>query len=242
MSYKAICFDIDGTLYPIGVMNRRILRLSVLHPVFGVKYRKNRHEFRRCQGAFTQKVPLRWREAMILQNEAGDEPSKPFCEDDYRGTYDKLQRCIYAPMRRLYAKTKTFDGVAKTLSAIRAKGLKVGVFTDFPLFDNKLEGLGIAHLVDFAASSDDVGYLKPDTHCLQYLLYNLKMDAKDVLYVGDSYDKDILGSHAAGIDAVLVNVRRSDLADSAKRYPLAKAVFCTWSDFDAWLMANMGED
>lgn len=242
MSYKAICFDIDGTLYPIGVMNRRILRLCVHHPVFGMRYRKNRHEYRRCQGAFTQKVPLRWREAMIMQNLTGDEPSKAFCEDDYRSTYDKLQRYIYQPMRRLYAKTKTFDGVAETFQTIRDKGLKIGVFTDFPLFDNKLKGLGLSDLVDFAASSDDVGFLKPDTHCLEYLLYNLGMDPKDVLYVGDSYDKDVLGAHAAGIDAVLVNTSRSDVADSKHRYPLAKAVFCSWSDFDSWLCANMGDD
>ena len=68
MKYKAICFDIDGTLYPIGTMNRRIFRLSVSHPLFGLKYRKARHEVRRHQAPFRQNIPFRWREAMVIQN------------------------------------------------------------------------------------------------------------------------------------------------------------------------------
>ena len=121
---------------------------------------------------------------------------------------------------------------------IKNNGLKIGVFTDFPLFD-KLEGMKLADLVDFAASSDDIGYLKPDTHCLEYLLYNLKMGPKDVLYVGDSYNKDILGAKAVGMDAVLVNVKASASKDLAKEYPLAKAAFRTWNEFDTWLSATM---
>ena len=103
----------------------------------------------------------------------------------------------------------------------------------------KLKSMSLSDLVDFYASSDDIGFLKPDTHCFEYLLYNLKMEAKDVLYVGDSYDKDIVGANSAGMDAVLVNVERSELKDAKTRYPLAKAVFCRWKDFDAWLATGM---
>ncbi|MBR2281408.1 MAG: HAD family hydrolase [Spirochaetales bacterium] len=236
MSYKAVCFDIDGTLYPIGTMNSRLLRLSLRHPLFGLRYRRNRREYRRWQSTFTQKVPFRWREAMIVQNGTGKE--MPFDKETYRRTYERLESLVYGPMRRLYRRTRTFDGVRDTFLRIRDDGLKIGVFTDFPLFD-KLEGMGLADLVDFAASSDDVGYLKPDTHCLEYLLYNLGMGPKDVLYVGDSYEKDVKGAMAAGIDAVLVNVKAPASADLHREYPLAKAVFRTWDEFDRWLAATM---
>lgn len=236
MAYKAVCFDIDGTLYPIGVMNWRLVRIAVHHLPFCRRYLRNRKEFRRCQGTFTQDVPLRWREAMIIQNGTGQETQTPFCEEDYRATYDRLHKCIYDPMRRLYRKTRAFDGVRETLQGLKDRGVKVGVFTDFPLFDCKLEGLGIADLVDVSASSDDVGRLKPDTHCLQYLLYNLKLESSEVLYVGDSYEKDIVGATSIGMDAVLVNAK-----DPKGDYPLAKAVFTNWNDFDKWLTARMGE-
>lgn len=236
MAYKAVCFDIDGTLYPIRTMNSRLLKLSVKHPFFGLKYSRNRKEFRRWQASFTQEVPFRWREAMIVQNGTGEE--RPFDKTTYQKTYDKLEKLVYRPMERLYKTTKTFDGVRETFKKIKNNGLKIGVFTDFPLFD-KLEGMKLADLVDFAASSDDIGYLKPDTHCLEYLLYNLKMGPKDVLYVGDSYSKDILGAKAVGMDAVLVNVKASASKDLAKEYPLAKAAFRTWNEFDTWLSATM---
>ena len=240
MKYKAICFDIDGTLYPIGIMNRRIFRLSAAHPLFGLKYRKARREFRRNQASFAKTIPFRWREAAIIQSGTGAEPEHEFSEEAfgklYGKTYDRLDRWAYRKMERLYRQTKTFDGVAETLKRIRNNGLKVGVFTDFPLF-RKLEGMGLASLVDFAASSDDAGFLKPDAHCFEYLLYNLKMGPQDVLYVGDSYEKDIVGANAASIDAVLVNVRDLKPGDAQKKYPLAKAVFGTWDEFDKWLTA-----
>ena len=95
--------------------------------------------------------------------------------------------------------------------------------------------------LNFDAAAD-AGFLKPDAHCFEYLLYNLKMDAKDVLYVGDSYSKDIMGASAAGLDAVLVNVRPSEMKDASGRFPLAKAVFCSWNDFDKWLTAILEDD
>ena len=240
MRYKAICFDIDGTLYPIGIMNRRIFRLSAVHPLFGLKYRKARREFRLHQAAFRKEIPFRWREAAIIDRGTGEEPEEEFSEESFRErygkTYDRLDRWSYRKMARLYESTVPFEGVAATLQKIRNNGLKVGVFTDFPLF-SKLEGMGLASYVDFAASCDDAGFLKPDTHCFEYLLYNLKMDPQDVLYVGDSYEKDIVGANAASIDAVMVNVRGLKPGDAEAKYPLAKAVFGTWDEFDKWLTA-----
>ena len=240
MAYKAVCFDIDGTLYPVRTMNRRLLRLGIRHPLFNMRYRRGRKEIRRHQGTWSQDIPFRWREAMVVGSGTGME-TRPFREDDFRKTYDRLRNWVYGPMERLYARTVPFDGVRRTFEKIRDNGLKIGVFTDFPLF-SKLQGMGLADLVDYAASSDDTGFLKPDAHCFACLLYNLKMGPKDVLYVGDSYSKDIAGASGAGIDAVLVNVAPSRMKDAATLYPLAKAVFSTWDGFDRWLTAEMEDD
>ena len=241
MAYKAICFDIDGTLYPAAVMNRRLARIGLAHPLFNLKYRRNRKQLRLHQKDYSKSIPFRWREAMTIQRGTGAEPESGFREDDYRVTYGKLQKKVYGPMERLYASTRAFPGVRRTFEKIHGNGLKIGVFTDFPLF-SKLQSMNLADLVDFSASSDDVGFLKPDAHCFEYLLYNLKLGAEDVLYVGDSYEKDIKGAAGAGIDAVLVNVKPSDMRNRNSRYPLAKAVFSRWDDFDLWLTAVMEDD
>lgn len=231
MRYKAICFDIDGTLYPFSLMQKRLLRIWLRHPFFVTRYNRMRKQFRLWQKSFKQDIPFRWREAVIIQNGTGEELDKSFLESDYQKTYDSLKRKMYDPMENLYRKTEPFDGVRETFRNIKAHGLKIGVFTDFPLFE-KLKSMGLDEYVDFGASSDDAGFLKPDSHCFGYLLYNLKMEPSDVLYVGDSYVKDIVGAHNAGIDAVLVNVKPSE-------YPLAKEVFGSWKEFDAWLASGM---
>jgi putative hydrolase of the HAD superfamily len=238
MKYKAICFDIDGTLYPFSLMQKRLTRIWLRHPVFITRYNRMRKTFRIWQKDYKQQIPLRWREAMIIQSNNAQEPDKKFAESDYRKTYESLKRKMYDPMERLYSKTVPFDGVRETFKSIKAHGLKIGVFTDFPMY-KKLQSMKLDEYVDFGASSDDTGFLKPDAHCFDYLLYNLKMEPSDVLYVGDSYEKDVVGAHNAGIDAVLVNVKPSDLRDAKEKYPLAKEVFGSWKEFDAWLASGM---
>ena len=239
MAYKAVCFDIDGTLYPVRTMKGRLMRIGFRHPLFNMRYRRTRKQLRRHQGTYRLDIPFRLREAMVLGRGTGAEPES-FDGAVFRREHDRLQRWVYGPMQRLYGRTVPFDGVRRTFEKIKDNGLKIGVFTDFPLF-SKLEGMGLADLVDFAASSDDVGFLKPDAHCFEYLLYNLKLGPHDVLYVGDSYSKDVAGASGAGIDAVLVNVAPSHMKDAATRYPLARAVFSTWDGFDRWLTAEMEE-
>ena len=241
MAYQAICFDIDGTLYDNKIMNRRIGSIWFFHPIMGMKFKQDRRQFRQMQHTYKQSIPLRWREAMIIKNGNGVEPDCPFDKESYKDVYEKMDRVLYRPMRRMFRKTKSHDGVRDTFECIRAKGLKVGVLSDFPIYE-KLEGLEVADLVDFACSSDDTLFLKPDAHCFDFLLYNLKVAPKDTLYVGDSYDKDVVGAVNSGIDAVLVGVNESELSEASAKYPLAKAVFSSWKDFDNWLRARIGEN
>ena len=234
MKYKAICFDIDGTLYPKAVMNKRLLALGLRHPIFSLKYNKMRKELRKCQESL--QGDLMSKEATVILKNSGISINEDINSQKLQLTKERLEKWIYQPMERLYEKTRPYDGVVKTFKNIKDKGLKLGVFSDFPLF-NKLQSMGLSPYLDLAVSSEDIGFLKPSVHCFEYLLYNIGidgLDCKDVLYVGDSYDKDVVGARKAGLDAVLVNVK-----GSAKEYPLACEVFESWKDFDKWLFEQM---
>jgi len=238
MKYKAVCFDIDGTLYPRSVMNRRLLSLGFKHPFFAVKYNKMRQLYRElqssfdCDSLFIDKS-LMAREAIILQKNFGIYPNK-----DIDFVISKLNSCIYKPMEKLYSHTKSFDGVAKTFENLKAHGLKIGVFSDFPLF-NKLDTMGLSKYVDFAASSSNVGFLKPNIHCFEYLLYNVGAKPSETLYVGDSYTKDVVGASNAGLNAVFVNAKEREVEKASSKYALACGVFASWKDFDAWLSEKL---
>lgn len=220
MKYKAICFDIDGTLYPKALMNKRLLLLWFAHPVFSLRYNKMRKLLRKCQDSLSGS--LRSKEAHVICKNWPKGPKEDIVEK-------QLKAWIYEPMQRLYKSTTPYDGVVDTFKNLKERGLKIGVFSDFPLF-NKLESMGLASYVDYASSSEQVGFLKPSVHCFEDMLYNIGIEANAVLYVGDSYDKDVVGAHGAGLDAVLVNAK-----GCAKEYPFACGVFENWKAFDNWL-------
>ncbi len=226
MKYKAICFDIDGTLYPKAVMNRRLLALGLCHPIFSLNYNRMRRDLRKCQESLSG--DLMSKEATVILKNSGS-----FTNQDIEFAKQHLEKWIYTPMEKLYKNTKPFNGVVETFKSIKERGLKIGVFSDFPLF-KKLESMGLSSYVDLAVSSEDVGFLKPSVHCFEYLLYNMGLDSKEMLYVGDSYDKDVIGAHNAGVDAVLVNVK-----GSGKEYPLACGVFESWKGFNIWLLKEV---
>ncbi len=235
MKYKAICFDIDGTLYPKAVMNRRLLALGFLHPHFSLCYNKMRKQLRQCQESLQGNLISK--EATVIVKNSSKCKNQDIKGETFLAEValvkERLEKWIYAPMQRLYKKTKPYDGVVETFKTLKAKGLKIGVFSDFPLF-KKLQSMGLEPYVDLAASSEDVGFLKPSVHCFDYLLYNMGiegLDRKEVLYVGDSYDKDVVGATKAGLTAVLVNAK-----GTKKEYPLACEVFESWKDFDKWLL------
>ena len=115
----------------------------------------------------------------------------------------RLEDCFYRPLKEEYSSIKPYDGVRETFRFLKSSGYKIGVLSDFPLFD-KLEKLGVADLVDVAISSDDTGFLKPSVHPFEFLMYKLNVKPCETLYVGDDYKKDISGSAEAGIDSYLV--------------------------------------
>lgn len=250
MRYKAVCFDIDGTLYPRSVMNRRLLALGLKCPFFSLKYNKMRRVFREVQDDFEKNdlfknKSMMAREATLMQKKIDSkekfdislkarEKELSLINMSTAKIQERIEKSIYQPMEKMYARTKPYDGVVETFRKLQAKGVKIGVFSDFPLF-SKLEGLGVSQYVDFAASSEDVGFLKPNIHCFEYLMYNMKLEPSEALYVGDSYSKDVVGAHNAGLDAVLVNAKKA----KSEKYGLSCGVFASWLDFDKWLFERL---
>ncbi|MCF0238609.1 MAG: HAD family hydrolase [Sphaerochaetaceae bacterium] len=231
MTYKAICFDVDGTLYPKRVMNRKLFLLWLRHPLFTLKYNRMRKTFRLNQHSFEQELSLKDREAaIILTGYAKESPA--FIErlrknKDFLETRENLDLYLYKPMEAVYKRLKPCNGVKEAFIKIKEKGLKIGVFSDFPLF-NKIEAMKLDDFVDCKISSLDVGFLKPHNQCLCSLLYNMGLKPSEVLYVGDSPSKDIAGAVKAGLDGVLVNWK-------GKKPEGAKGAFKNWHEFSKWL-------
>ena len=101
---------------------------------------------------------------------------------------------------------EVYPDVRPTLAAVRARGCRIGLVTNFdgrivPL----LEALGLRPSFDALTLSNRVGAAKPDARIFAAAVTALGVPPAAALHVGDSPDDDVAGARAAGLVAVLVD-------------------------------------
>lgn len=98
-----------------------------------------------------------------------------------------------------------FDDVIPALGALRDRGLRLGIVSNF---DGRLlrlcEGLGIAHHFDAIVMSGRAGAAKPDPRIFMAALQRLGVGVSEALHVGDSEKEDLAGARACGLHALLL--------------------------------------
>ena len=101
---------------------------------------------------------------------------------------------------------KPFPDIKSSLEKLRARGVRLGVLSnwDFKLGE-ALENAGIAHLFDFTLSSAQVGTEKPAREFFERGLalarrFAPDLKAHDCFYIGDHYEKDVVGARNAGLN------------------------------------------
>ena len=101
-----------------------------------------------------------------------------------------------------------YDDVAPVLTALKARGLTVGVISNsHRSLDAFREHFALDGLIHAAVSSAEHGYMKPHRSIFDAALEQAGVPAAAALMVGDSLKADVEGALAAGMRAVLL--RRS---------------------------------
>ena len=92
-----------------------------------------------------------------------------------------------------------------TLACLREAGLAVGVCSNWGWeLDPYLDQVGLLHLVDAAVTSARAGARKPHPGIYAQSAESLEVDAREVVFVGDSWEPDVRGPRRAGMTAVHV--------------------------------------
>ena len=71
--------------------------------------------------------------------------------------------------------------------------------------EDKLQYLGMTHLVDALITSEDVGVTKPDPRIFQVAMQHLHAAPAETVMVGDNWHADVIGALAVGIRPVWLN-------------------------------------
>ncbi|MEW5827015.1 MAG: HAD family hydrolase [Candidatus Bipolaricaulota bacterium] len=101
---------------------------------------------------------------------------------------------------------RLLEGVVELLSNLRGAGYGLGLLTN-GLSDvqwEKIRALRVDVLVDQVSVAGDTGVYKPDPQAFRDLLSRLDAAAETSLFVGDSYEADVVGAIDCGMAAAWV--------------------------------------
>jgi putative hydrolase of the HAD superfamily len=100
---------------------------------------------------------------------------------------------------------RPYPEVPAALRALRTGGARLVVVSNWDVsLHEALDETGLAPLVDAALSSAEAGARKPDPRIFARALGAVGVRAEDAVHVGDSFEYDVAGARAAGIEPVLV--------------------------------------
>jgi phosphoglycolate phosphatase len=113
----------------------------------------------------------------------------------FRSVYDRV--CV--------EQTRPVPGLAGTLEALRARGLRMSVASNKPVAYSLriLEPLGVLPMFDLIAGPETAGALKPEPPMIRACLAAMRVRADEALYVGDMAIDAVAGERA-GVSVVLV--------------------------------------
>ncbi|MDQ2691971.1 MAG: HAD-IA family hydrolase [Chloroflexota bacterium] len=96
------------------------------------------------------------------------------------------------------------EDVRRTLPQLKEAGYVLAVISnrDQPFHELLLEH-GIGEFFDFSMAAGEVSIWKPDPGLFEHALRRAELSPADVIYVGDNYYADVVGSRGAGLTPVL---------------------------------------
>lgn len=200
---KAVAFDIDGTFYPLAETHRRVMRASLFHLPFALKYNRARQTLR-TKDSFLTLEPL-------TRETNAERMCSLMYEDDeswrVRKFLEKEKKVFTDRYYELFKNIKPYDGVEDVLSLLKEKGYPMAVLSDFPV-GSKIKALGFDLYFPVQLSSEDIGRYKPCLTPFMVLSEKLGVAPQNILYIGDSPTKDVEGSRRAGMKSVLISQKR----------------------------------
>ena len=188
---EMVVFDVDGTLYAQRPLRIRMLLALFLHTI--------------TSGSLeTIKVLKHFRR---LREELGNQETQGF----ETVLLEKTSMMTGRPPERIaaivhewieirplaYLGACRYSGLTKVFHGLRARGIKIGVFSDYPAKE-KLKAMALEADFVISAENEDVGVLKPNPRGLMLLMETAKTSPSTTLMVGDRIDRDGEAAHRAG--------------------------------------------
>lgn len=197
---KAIYFDLDGVLFnrdeaeknTLEYINEHYLNTIELKSLFTYWKQINRNLWVQCSNeciTAEQVLIKRWSEMISLiglkKNISSEDLSEVYIEKYTSPIYKiDLTNILEILKSRKYFLSVITNGVKRTQHL-------------------KLNNMNLTKYFDYIITDQDSGYRKPDVGIFKYALSLYNVNAKEAIYIGDSYSDDIVPSKYLGFTSIL---------------------------------------
>ncbi|WP_144921554.1 HAD family hydrolase [Halorubrum salsamenti] len=203
MSYEAVFFDLDNTLYPYAPCNEAGKRAALetfrergyeMHrETFDELYATARREAKRetRETAASHDRHIYFKRALRLHAGEHDAADALALGDAYwEGYASEMELC---------------DGVERVFDALTEAGTEIAVVTNLTtrVQLRKLSRLSIDDRIDRLVTSEEVGREKPSAIPFTTALAAFDRRPSEALMVGDNVGADVAGANAVGMDTAL---------------------------------------
>ncbi|MCR5394130.1 MAG: HAD family hydrolase [Bacteroidales bacterium] len=190
--YSSVIFDLDGTLYdnkglPLKLVLADIPNMWVLGAERKARKNIKGRDYRDAEGVYDALFAEMARVKRSLTVEKA------------RQWYQQKYMPLQAALLRIYFAARPL--AVELLQAMRARGMKIILYSDYGHETEKIDALRIPQdLFDGIVSAAKMGGLKPCQQSMQRLMQQFNLDAATTLYIGDREDTDGESARPMNID------------------------------------------
>ncbi|MFC0471331.1 HAD family hydrolase [Halalkalibacter kiskunsagensis] len=214
-----IIFDVDDTLYDQAQSFHKTVRKLFQEPLSDEEIDQ------------IYKASRKYSEILFDQSEAGEISQFKWqtgriiaAFKDFNITIDTEKAAIFHETYVAEQKNITlFPEVEELLNALYKKGKQLGILTNGEEKHQamKIKQLGLSRWIPAEKTfiSGTIGHAKPKREVFDFIEEKMELDQTKTVYVGDNFEKDIIGAKQAGWQAVWMNHRKKDLPANATYKP-----------------------
>lgn len=203
---KVVIFDLDDTLYDYETIN--INAIEELRQFTCTKLKISKELFDKAFKWGREQTKLKMPECASQHNRI------IYCQKtlEYLGINPvsyalEMYEVYWASMLQNMQLNR---GIKEVFDFLKGNNIKIAICTDLTthIQHRKLKKLGIAEYIDCIVCSEEVGEEKPSPKMFRSVLDKLKVEAAQAIYVGDSFEKDVIGASNLGIRTLWYNPKK----------------------------------
>lgn len=200
---KLVVFDIDGTLYPNFVMYLWMFPSFLLNPKLSIAFFKVRKEIRKLDLEGCEYKDFYEKQAELIA---------PKIKSINSWAKKDIEKYLYKVWKNSAAIIKPLPNLKKFLNILKEKKIKIYALSDLPV-ENKLKYLGVEQYFEKSFCAESVGKLKPHKAPFEKLIKESGLKPDEILYIGNSFSKDIEGAKGAKLLTAYITNKPSSKSD-----------------------------